>query len=228
MRSKPVIAIDGPSGVGKSTVARLVASALGGRYIDTGALYRSIAWLADKSGVSWDDGQQLATLCSQHEFTFDAQGVISVDGVPPGNAIRTPHASTGASKVSRHPQVRAALLDLQRRLGRDGGVVLEGRDIGTVVFPDAEVKVFLTADARVRAQRRWKELAARGDSARLDDVEADQLARDEADRNRPVSPLRMADDAWELRCDHLTAEQVSSRIIERVQASFPLTSNDES
>ncbi|MCU0664588.1 MAG: (d)CMP kinase [Myxococcota bacterium] len=217
MRKRPVIAIDGPSGVGKSTVARLVAYALNARYIDTGAIYRSLGWLAEREGVSFDDGSGLAALCALHEFAFDAGGHISVDGEMPGLAIRTPAASLWASKVSRHKEVRAALLELQRQLGADGGVVLEGRDIGTVVFPDAEVKIFLTADPKVRAKRRWKELLERGEKAALEDVEQDQLARDEADRNRPISPLRMATDAFELRCDHLTAEQVSSLIIERAQ-----------
>jgi cytidylate kinase len=115
------------------------------------------------------------------------------------------------------------LLELQRRLGKDGGVVLEGRDVGTVVFPGAEVKIFLTADPKVRAHRRWKELVARGEMADLQEVERDQLARDEADRNRPISPLRMAEDAYELRCDHLTPEQVCSVIIDRArQFSFDL------
>lgn len=223
MKRRPVIAIDGPSGVGKSTVARLVAQALSARYVDTGALYRSLGWVADREGISWDDGPGLAELCARHEFSFDAEGNIEVDGEAPGLAIRTPHASTGASKVSRHQEVRAALLELQRKLGKDGGVVLEGRDIGTVVFPGAEVKIFLTADAKVRAHRRWKELVARGETADLEDVETDQLARDEADRNRPISPLRMAEDAYELRCDHLTPEQVCVVIIDRArQFSFDL------
>jgi CMP/dCMP kinase len=198
-RPRPVIAIDGPAGAGKSTVAQLLAKYLGYVLVDTGALYRAIALLARERGVPWTDGPALGALAAQLQLHFEPVP----DGAPRllegdrdlSNAIRTPEISMGASDVSKHPEVRAALLSLQRSLGTDGGVVLEGRDIGTVVFPDAEAKVFLTASAEVRARRRVKDLASRGITADLGQTLAEIRARDAQDSERPVAPLRAADDA---------------------------------
>jgi len=219
-RSRPVVAIDGPSGAGKSTVARTLAEALGFLYVDTGALYRCVAYLAELHGVPWDDGGRLAAIAAARDFSFAADGGLVVDGVPVGDAIRSPHVSLGASKVAQLPEVRRALLEIQRRLGADGGVVLEGRDIGTVVFPDAEVKIFLTATPKERARRRFLELESRGETATLEQVERDQAERDRADSEREVSPLSRAADAYELSTDDLGVEEIVARIAARVTAVF--------
>lgn len=223
MRPHPVIAIDGPSGAGKSTVARGLARALGFSYLDTGALYRAVAWLADREGVSWEDGSALAGLVRSRRFEFDDAGALRVDGEAAGEGIRTPEMSRGASIVARHPEVRSELLGIQRRLGRDGGVVLEGRDIGTVVFPDAEIKFYLTASVRERARRRHQELTRRGEAVTLEQVEREQIERDRSDREREVSPLRRADDAIEIDCENTSAEEVVASMKSRVAARFPLT-----
>ncbi len=224
MRSRPIVAIDGPSGVGKSTVARKLSASLDFSYVDTGALYRTVAWLADKHGVDWSAGTELADITGKHDLSFDSGGNLSVDGEPIGNLIRSPHISLGASTVARHPEVRSALLALQRQLGEAGGVVLEGRDIGTIVFVDAEVKFFLNASVAVRARRRFLELEARGEEVTLEEVEQEQIKRDTADRNRVVSPLRQADDAVQILCDEMTADKVVETMIHHIQTKFPLTS----
>lgn len=218
-----MIAIDGPSGAGKSTVARGLAKTLGFAYIDTGALYRAVAWLADQAAVEWDDGPRLATLAKSRSFAFDEDGELRIDDEAVGDRIRTPHISRGASVVARHSELRGALLEIQRELGNIGGVVLEGRDIGTVVFPDAEVKLFLVASVRVRAQRRHAELVARGQAVKLADVEREQEQRDRSDRERKISPLVKAEDAEEIDCDELDAEQVIDLMKSRVVLRFPLT-----
>jgi len=218
-----VIAIDGPSGAGKSTAARGLARELGFGYVDTGALYRSVAWLATRGGVDWSDGPALAALAGSRRFEFDPEGRLRIDGEPVDDRIRTPEISRGASVVARHPEVRRALLAIQRELGRQGGVVLEGRDIGTVVFPDAEVKFFLVASVRERARRRYAELRARGDEISFEQVEREQVERDRADRERAVSPLVQADDAEEIDCDGLDAGEVIELMKSRVAARFPLT-----
>lgn len=216
MRRKPVIAIDGPSGVGKSTVAQKLSKKLGFFYIDTGALYRSLAWLAAQNRVSWDAGALLGQLARAHRFSYSDGGELLVDGTALGARIRTPEISRGSSAVARHGEVREALLQVQRDLGRDGGVVLEGRDIGTVVFPDAERKFFLTASSRVRAERRFLELRNQGVDVTLDEVESDQKKRDENDRSREVSPLLKAEDAVEIACDALTADEVTDIMFRQI------------
>lgn len=216
-RTRPVVAIDGPAGAGKSTVARAVADALGYLLVDTGALYRGLALAARERGVDWDDGPALAALARQIELSFGPDGRLRIDGVDRDDDIRSPEMGQGASKVSAHPEVRQALLGIQRALGAAGGVVLEGRDIGTVVFPDAEVKVFLTAAPEERARRRVGDLARRGIQADYDEVLASIRERDERDERRAVAPLRPADDAWILDSTGLSLEEVVKRVVGRVR-----------
>jgi len=216
-RNKPPrVAIDGPAGAGKSTVARGLANRLGFVLVDTGALYRAVALAAKRAGIDWNDEPRVAAVAermvSEQRIRLErAENVAPPSGdrmhrggsgirvmlgeEDVSTAIRAPDMSLGASRVSAIPAVRAALLDLQRQAGKDGGVVLEGRDIGTVVFPDAEVKFFLTASPEERARRRFEELVARGASVTLEETLADVIRRDKADTERPVAPLRQADDA---------------------------------
>lgn len=220
-RSMPVIAIDGPAGVGKSTTVRELAKRLGYTLVDTGALYRGIALAAEQRGVPWDDPVRVTALADEVEldFTVESDGTsrLRIDGTDRTEEIRTPRISEGASRVSAYPGVRRALLGIQRRLGKDGGVILEGRDIGTVVFPDAEVKVFLTASPEERAKRRVGDLQARGLDAENDTVLAQIQARDQADSSREVAPLRPADDAIVLDTTQLDFEAVVRRVMELVE-----------
>ena len=203
MRPRPVVAIDGPAGAGKSTVARRLADALGYTLVDTGALYRAVALAAQRAGVDWGDGEAVGEvargLVERRELALgrSEQGAVRVTlgAEDVSEAIRTADMGMGASRVSAAPAVRAALLDLQRQAGEAGGVVLEGRDIGTVVFPDAEVKFYLTATSDERARRRWAELRAKGHDADLSQTLADVEQRDSQDSTRAVAPLRQADDA---------------------------------
>lgn len=189
--------IDGPAGAGKSTVARRLARALGYRLLDTGAIYRAVALGAQRRGIAWTDGPGCAEIAKDLPIAFAFVGDVnrvSLDGEDVSEAIRTQDMSSGASQVSALPEVRAALLDLQRRLGAGGGVVVEGRDTGTVVFPHADAKFFLTATVRERARRRTEELAAKGQVADLETVLEETVKRDERDASRDVAPMRPADD----------------------------------
>jgi len=215
-RAKPVVAIDGPAGSGKSTVARRVAEELGFTLVDTGAIYRCVALAASQRGIDWDDGPGLGKLAADLRIRFERAGLggrIWLDDQEVTSAIRTPEVSQGASQVSAHPQVRQALLDTQRALGRDGGVVLEGRDIGTVVFADAEIKVFLDAPVAERARRRHAELEARGTPEPFEQTLQALTERDERDRGRQVAPLRAADDAHVLDTGPLSIDQVVEHIV---------------
>jgi len=203
-RRAPRVAIDGPAGAGKSTVAKMLAERLGFLHVDTGALYRTVALAAKRAGASWDDeghvGRVAERVVAEQRIRMErpAEGGamrVILDGEDVSALIRSPEMSAGASRVSAIAAVRSALLDLQRQAGAGGGVVLEGRDIGTVVFPDAEVKLFLTATPEERARRRFEELAEKGVATTFEATLADQRARDKADTERAVSPLRMADDA---------------------------------
>ncbi|ACY14917.1 (d)CMP kinase [Haliangium ochraceum] len=193
-----VVTIDGPAGAGKSTVAKRLARALAYRLLDTGAMYRAVALLAERRGVSWDDAAALAGLARDLEigFRFDGdENRVSVAGEDITAAIRSPEISFGASQVSAAPAVRAALLERQRELGADGGVVVEGRDTGTVVFPGADAKFFLTASDEVRARRRHEELVRCGAQASYESTLGDMRDRDMRDSSRSVAPLIQADDA---------------------------------
>jgi cytidylate kinase len=229
-RARPVVAIDGPAGAGKSSAARRLAEVLGFVLVDTGAMYRAVALAAMKEGLSPDDetavGALARALVGRHglKFARDAERGIRVllDGQDVTDAIRAPEIGMAASTASAHPAVRAALFDLQRQAGEHGGVVLEGRDIGTVIFPDAEVKFFLTARADVRARRRFDELAAKGTATTFDDTLRDVLLRDKQDTMRPVAPLRQAPDAVLIDDSELGIEETVARMAEWVrQRSSP-------
>jgi CMP/dCMP kinase len=224
-RRKPVVAIDGPAGAGKSTVTRRVAEALAYLVVDTGALYRSVALAAEQRGVGWEDVDRVAEvardLARRAAIAFEpapegGQRVL-LEGSDASSAIRRQEIGQGASKVSAIPGVRAALLEIQRVAGSQGGVVLEGRDIGTVVFPDAEAKFFLTASVDVRARRRRDELVARGAVADLETVRAEVLERDRRDSERAVAPLALAPDAVLVDSSTLSIAAVVDRIVRRVR-----------
>ncbi|HEY3284818.1 MAG TPA: (d)CMP kinase [Armatimonadota bacterium] len=212
-----IVAIDGPAGAGKSTVARGVAEALGYAYIDSGAMYRAVAWLARDAGVLMDSADGLAEVARQHPMRFvrrDGRQVLMANGRELDGEIRTPEISHLSSVVSVVPAVREALVAQQRRMGSEGDVVMEGRDIGTVVFPGAEVKVFLTASEEERARRRAEELQSRGEPVSLDQVRREVRERDARDQERAHSPLVPAKDAVEVSTDGLSVEQVIERILE--------------
>ncbi|MFN8058263.1 MAG: (d)CMP kinase [Vicinamibacterales bacterium] len=203
-----VIAIDGPSGAGKGTVARLVAARLGYRHVDTGAMYRALAWLALHEGVAFEQEEAVARL--GEEAVFELGDVVRVAGHDVTAAIRTPAIDAASASVARLPKVREALVARQRSLGVRGGVVMEGRDIGTVVFPDADVKVFLDADPLERARRRARD---HGPAENLDAVASALAARDTIDRTRPTSPLVRASDAVFIDTTGLGIEAVVARIL---------------
>ncbi|RZA08002.1 MAG: (d)CMP kinase [Proteobacteria bacterium] len=214
-QKKPVVAIDGPAGSGKSTVAKQLAKRLGFTHIDTGALYRGVALLAIEKDAAL--GQEAPVVAAargvKFEFRFTPEGnLLHLDGRNVGKLIRTEQVSAGSSKVSAYPGVRALLLDLQRDLGAGGGVVLEGRDIGTVVFPDAEVKVFLTASIEARAERRAKELREKGDPVDLEQVKTEMVRRDKQDTERAIAPLKQAADAVLVDTSGLAIDSVLDRL----------------
>jgi cytidylate kinase len=224
MRERPIVAIDGPAGAGKSTVARRLADALGYLMVDTGALYRAVALAASRRGVSLADADAVGEVADgivaraglRLERAEDGSVRVWLDGEDVSQAIRTPEVSMGASTVSAHGPVRAALLELQRAAGRAGGVVLEGRDIGTVVFPDAEVKFFLTARPEIRARRRCDELRAKGQDVSLEDTLAEVQRRDAQDSGRAVAPLRKAEDALEVDSSESSVDEVVAAMAARV------------
>jgi CMP/dCMP kinase len=224
-RRLPIIAIDGPAGAGKSTVAKRLADALGFVLVDTGAMYRVVALAARASGVCWDDEAALGTLAralvGRKALVFERDARLGVravlDGTDVTEAIRAPDVGMGASTVSAHPSVRDALLDLQRQAGHRGGVVLEGRDIGTVVFPDADIKFFLTARPEVRARRRFDELVARGTAADFEQTLRDVRQRDLQDTTRPVAPLRQAPDAVLVDSSDMGIEETVAQMADHVR-----------
>ena len=203
-----VIAIDGPAGSGKSTLARLLAARLGFAYLDTGAMYRAVAYLALHEGVATDDGASLAALAREARISFAPDGRIVAAERDVSQEIRRPAVSAAVSEVSAHAEVRAVLLDEQRRIGAAQDVVIEGRDIGTVVFPAAPVKLFLTASSEVRAERRRKELIAGGEHVDAGETLRAMVARDAYDSQRAVAPLRCAADAVELDTSGLGIDEV--------------------
>ena len=208
----PVIAIDGPSASGKGTVAARVAEALGFAYLDSGALYRLTALAARQAGVDWANEAGVAAIAATLDVEFVA-GDIRLNGVVVGDAIRSEEMSSGASQVAALPAVREALLFRQRAFSTAPGLVGDGRDMGSVIFPKASLKVFLTASAEARAERRYKQLIEKGFSANLADLLSDLKQRDERDSQRSVAPLRQEADAKLLDTTHLTIEQAVNQVL---------------
>lgn len=209
-RRSLTIAVDGPASSGKGTVARGVARALGYQYVDTGAMYRAVALFARRRGIAWDDEPALARLARELRFRFHWDGEllrVEVDGEDVTGAIREDAIGNGASDVSALPAVRSALLEQQRALGASGGVVMDGRDIGTVVLPDADLKVFLDAGLDERARRRHEELLRRGEVVHYAEVRDAIAERDRRDRERETAPLRQAPDAVYVDTTDLTIRQ---------------------
>ncbi len=211
-----IVAIDGPSGAGKGTVARTVARTLGYRHIDTGAMYRAVAWKASHDGLALDDEDAVSRLADAAVIGVDA-GHVTIDGHDVTTEIRTPAIDRAAAAVASLPRVRAILVDRQRALGADGGVVMEGRDIGTVVFPAAEVKIYLDATADERARRRATDAAhSGGRESGLAGVHSDLQARDRTDTTRAVAPLSLAPGAVYVDTTGMPIDEVVTRVMELV------------
>ena len=217
-----VIAIDGPAGAGKSTIAKAVSKKLNSIYVDTGAMYRSIALFMIRNNVSKEDTASIAAKCKDADVTINYEGGVQnviLNGENVNGLIRTEEVGNMASVVSAVPEVRAHLLQLQRNLAASTDVVMDGRDIGTTVLPDANLKVYLTASSKVRAKRRYDELTAKGESCDIDVIEKDIIDRDHRDMTREISPLKQADDAFLVDSSDMTIEEVENKIIELAKAA---------
>jgi cytidylate kinase len=215
-----VIAIDGPSGVGKGTVARAIADAFGYRHVDTGAMYRALAWRVIDLGIDLDDEAAVSTLARRTDIVV-ANGQVLVDGVDVTSAIRTPQIDRAVTSVARMPPVREVLVARQRALGRDGGVVIEGRDIGTVVFPDADVKIYLDASPEERARRRAADPAHGGRGEALATVASAMADRDRIDSTRAASPLMIAPDAVLVNTTGVAVPEVVAQVMAIINACRP-------
>ncbi len=221
MKKGPIITIDGPSGSGKSTIARLLADRLGFRFIDTGAMYRGIGWLAKEQGVPFRDCKELDALLKEARLSFvekNGETALFVNDVDVTDRIRTSEMGMVASNISAIGSVRKWLSALQRELGVEGNAVLEGRDMGTVVFPDGDVKFFLTAILEERGRRRAEQLRERGEVVELQTVIDEISLRDRNDSNRTLAPLRKADDAIEIDTTSMTIQEVVEKLAKEVQA----------
>ena len=208
-----IIAIDGPSGAGKGTVARRVASELGYRHVDTGAMYRAVAWKALHEGIDVHDGAAVAALGNRAHYDLE-DGRVVVDGHDIARAIRTPEIDAAAAAVARHPAVREVLVERQRAMGEGGGIVMEGRDIGTVVFPNADVKIYLDASPEERARRRAADPAhAASQQAALKEIATALAERDRSDQTRAVSPLTQAADALAIDTTSMPIDSVVQHIL---------------
>lgn len=215
-----IVTMDGPAGAGKSTVARRLAQRLGFEFLDTGAMYRAVAWAAAERGLPWDQPQRLVELAQA--LTIETRGErIAVDGRDVSSLIRTPAITVVTRHAANNPGVRARLVELQQQIGAGRSIVTEGRDQGTVVFPDAACKIFLTASPEERARRRWEDLSRRGEQTTLEEVLNQQNARDESDRAREVGPLVPAADAIHVSTDGLSIDEVVDRLEQIVRSRMP-------
>ncbi len=210
------IAIDGPAGAGKSTIAKKVAKEKGFIYVDTGAMYRAMAFYLLSEGVDPQDADMIAEKCVGADITIryeDGEQVVLLNGKNVNGVIRTEEVGKMASVTSKNPKVRERLTALQKELANTSDVVMDGRDIGTCVLPGADVKVYLTASAAVRAKRRYDELTAKGEICDIQKIEEDIIARDEQDMNRPIAPLRQAEDAILVDSSDMTIDEVADKIM---------------
>ena len=210
------IAIDGPAGAGKSTIAKIVSAKLGYIYVDTGAMFRAVAYNCTQNGIDALDTERISSLASSADISIrdvgDVQRVFLND-TDVTDHLRDEAVGNMASVVAQLPAVRSVLLELQRKLARENDVVMDGRDIGTCVLPDAELKVYLTASSAVRAKRRYDELVAKGENPDITVIEKDIIERDERDMNREIAPLKQADDAVLVDSSYMTIDEVADRII---------------
>lgn len=211
------IAIDGPAGAGKSTIARRVARELSFIYVDTGAMYRAMALYLLRRKVNRDDTEQIGNICQDAEISIEyknGEQIVLLNGENVNSYLRTEEVGNMASVSSAVPRVREKLLSLQRKLAKDMSVVMDGRDIGTTILPDADVKIYLTASSLTRARRRYLELQEKGTVCNLDDIQKDIEERDQRDMSREISPLRQAEDAVLVDSSNLTIQQVVDRILQ--------------
>ena len=211
------IAIDGPAGAGKSTIAKKVAAELGFIYVDTGAMYRAMALYMIKNGIRADEPEKISAICDSADITIrheNGEQVVLLNGENVNGLIRTEEVGNMASASSVNGDVRRKLVELQQKLASETDVVMDGRDIGTVVLPNADVKVYLTASSRVRAERRFKELTAKGENCDIDVIEKDIIERDYRDMHREISPLKQADDATLVDSSDMTIDEVAKTIVD--------------
>lgn len=224
------IAIDGPAGAGKSTIARRVAKELAFVYVDTGAMYRAMALYLIRSGAGKEDGKEFGRLCQGADISIEyreGEQTVILNGENVTPFLRTEEVGNMASVSSADPKVREKLLDLQRKLAASMSVVMDGRDIGTTILPDADVKIYLTASSQKRAERRYKELTEKGISCCLDEIRRDIEERDRRDMNREISPLRQAEDAVLVDSSDMTIEEVTERILQICREKFSLSGREQ-
>lgn len=224
------IAIDGPAGAGKSTIARRVAKELAFVYVDTGAMYRAMALYLIRSGAGKEDGKEFGRLCQGADISIEyreGEQTVILNGENVTPFLRTEEVGNMASVSSADPKVREKLLDLQRKLAASMSVVMDGRDIGTTILPDADVKIYLTASSKKRAERRYKELTEKGIACCLDEIRRDIEERDRRDMNREISPLRQAEDAVLVDSSDMTIEEVTERILQICREKFSLSDREQ-
>lgn len=210
------IAVDGPAGAGKSTIAKKIAKQMGCIYVDTGAMYRAMALFMIRNGIAPQDGEGISAKCQEADITIryeNGEQVVLLNGENVNGLIRTEEVGKMASSSSKNQDVRIKLVELQRKLAESSNVIMDGRDIGTCVLPNATVKIFLTASSAVRAKRRYDELRAKGEDCDYDTIEADIIQRDRQDMTREISPLKQAEDAILVDTSEMTIDEVAEEII---------------